>query len=399
MMHTVAERPRLAAEHDRATEGGSGETAPLRVLQVALGYYPYAGGLETHVHEVSRRMAAEGVQVTVLTVDTGRGLPAVEEVEGVQVRRVRGWPANREICLAPGIYSAIQRGEWDVIHCQGVHTMVPPLAMLAAVRAKTPFVLTFHSGGHTSRLRNAIRGTQWRTLRPLLARAARLIAVSRFEARLFGERLRLPEGRFATIRNGAGLPQPTSPAPTRVAGAPDPLIVSVGRLERYKGHQRVIAALPQVRAQYPGARLLILGGGPYEHDLRDLAEGLGVADSVEIRMIPPGQRQEMAETLAKASLMTLLSDYEAHPIAVMEALALKCPVLVSDTSGFRELAEEGLVRAIPQRSDAAAVASAVLEGLRDPLIPEQIELPTWEACTASLISLYREVVRESRCQS
>ena len=88
-MHTVAERPRLAAEHDRATVGGTGETAPLRVLQVALGYYPYAGGLETHVHEVSRRMVAAGVQVTVLTVDTGRGLPAVEEVEGVQVRRVR----------------------------------------------------------------------------------------------------------------------------------------------------------------------------------------------------------------------------------------------------------------------------------------------------------------------
>lgn len=398
-MHTVAERPRLAAEHDRATVGGTGETAPLRVLQVALGYYPYAGGLETHVHEVSRRMVAAGVQVTVLTVDTGRGLPAVEEVEGVQVRRVRGWPANREICLAPGIYSAIQRGEWDVIHCQGVHTMVPPLAMLAAVRAKTPFVLTFHSGGHTSRLRNLVRGTQWRTLRPLLARAARLIAVSRFEAGLFGERLRLPEGRFATIRNGAGLPQPTSHALARIPGAPDPLIVSVGRLERYKGHQRVIAALPQVRAQYQGARLLILGAGPYEHDLRQLAKRLGVADSVEIRMIPPGQRQEMAETLAGASLMTLLSDYEAHPIAVMEALALKCPVLVSDTSGFRELAEEGLVRAIPQRSDAATVASAVLEGLRDPLVPEQVELPTWEACTAALISLYREVVRESRCQS
>ena len=398
-MRSLAERPLLAAEHDGATTGSGGETAPLRVLQVALGYYPYAGGLETHVHEVSRRMAAAGVQVTVLTVDTGRGLPATEEIEGVQVRRVRGWPANREICLAPGIYSAIQRGEWDIIHCQGVHTMVPPLAMLAAVRAKTPFVLTFHSGGHTSRLRNLIRGTQWRALRPLLARAARLIAVSKFEARLFGEHLRLPEGRFATIRNGAGLPKPTSPVPPRIPGAPDPLIVSVGRLERYKGHQRIIEALPRVRGRYPGARLLILGSGPYEHDLRDLAELLGVADSVEIRMIPPGQRQEMAETLARASLMTLLSDYEAHPIAVMEALALKCPVLVSDTSGFSELAEEGLVRAIPQQSNAAAVAAAVLEGLRDPLIPEQLELPTWESCTADLISLYREVVRESRWHS
>ena len=398
-MQKLAERPLVAAEHGRVTADTTGETAPLRVLQVALGYYPYAGGLETHVHEVSRRMAAAGVQVTVLTVDTSGDLPTTEEVEGVRIRRVRGWPANREICLAPGIYSAIQQGEWDVIHCQGVHTMVPPLAMLAAVRAKVPYVLTFHSGGHTSRLRNAIRGTQWRTLRPLLSRATRLIAVSKFEAALFGERLRLPASRFATIRNGAGLPRLASPAPLRRPGAPDPLIVSVGRLERYKGHQRIIAALPLVRAHYPGVRLLILGSGPYEQALRQLAERLGVADRVEIRMIPPGERQEMAVTLAGASLMTLLSEYEAHPIAVMEALALECPVLVSDTSGFRELAEEGLVRAIPQWSDAAATAAAVLEGLREPLIPDHVDLPTWEGCTAQLISLYREVVRESRCRS
>ncbi len=380
--------------------------APLRVLQVSLGYFPYAGGVETHVYEVSRRLVRAGVDVTVLTVDTSGRLPSVEEVDGVRVQRVRAWPANREFCIAPDLYRTITRGHWDVIHCQGVHTLVPPLAMLAAWRAKTPFVVTFHTGGHTSRLRNAIRGLQWATLRPLLARATRLIAVSKFEARFFRQRLRLPGERFATIQNGSHLPQlvarpAAAPKGVDVASpfAQGPLIVSVGRLERYKGHHRVIAALPRVRAEYPDARLLILGSGPYEAALKRLAVTLGVADRVEIRMIPPTERQEMAATLAGASLMTLLSDYEAHPIAVMEALALKCPVLVSDTSGFRELAEEGLVRAIPQRSDDAAVAAAMVEQLRAPLAPASVDLPTWDGCTAQLIDLYRGVVQETQCAS
>ena len=306
----------------------------LRVLQVALGYFPYAGGLETHVHEVSKRLAKSGVETTVLTVDTSRRLPRVEHIDGVQVRRVHGWPGNREFCLAPDLHREILNGSWDVIHCQGIHTLVPPLAMVSACRAKTPFVVTFHSGGHSSGVRKAVRGAQWRALRPLLLRAARLVAVSRFEAAYFQHHLALPADRFVTIRNGSQLPNLTIPAPE----SRGTLVVSVGRLERYKGHQRVIAALPFMLAQYPDVRLLILGSGPFESQLRQQAQDLGVADRVEIRMMAPGNREEMARTLGQASVMALLSEYEAHPIAVMEALALKCPVLVCDTSGFSELA-------------------------------------------------------------
>jgi len=96
----------------------------------------------------------------------------------------------------------------------------------------------------------------------------------------------------------------------------------------------------------------------------------------------------MAELLAGAALVTLLSEYEAHPIAVMEALALRRSILVTNTSGLSELAEQGLVRAIPLNSTPTQVAQAVLNQLRDPLTPPAIELPTWEGCTNALLKLY-----------
>lgn len=359
-------------------------TRPLRVLQVTARYYPFMGGVETHVYEVSRRMAHAGVDVTVLTTDPGRKLPAAEEHEGVHVRRVPAWPADRDYHLAPAIYGAIANGDWDIVHCQCYHTLVPPLAMAAALRAGIPYVLSFHSGGNSSAVRNVARSGQIALLRPLLVRARRLIAVSNFEADYFGHQLHLPKSKIVVIPNGSHLPKVDNLDAQRDPG----LILSVGRLERYKGHHRVLEAMPAVLQQRPDVRLRIVGAGPYEQELRQIAVRLGVSDRVEIGSLPPSDRQAMARTLKQAGLVVLLSEYEAHPISVMESLAMGCSVLVADTSGLSELAERGLVRSIPLNSTPDQVAAAMLQQLRHPLLPAAVDLPTWENCTAELLDLY-----------
>lgn len=376
------------------------EPKPLRVLLVAARYFPYIGGLETHVYEVGRRLARLGIEVTILTTDVSGRLPSVEESEGMQIRRVQAWPANKDYYFAPGIYRSITHGQWDLVHCQGYHNLVPPLAMLAIGRTNIPFVLSFHSGGDVSRLHKAMRGLQWMLLRPLLLRAQKLIAVSQFEADFFRERLRLPAERFVVIPNGAHLSElaESTGSATKDAGN-DPLIVSVGRLERYKGHQRVIAALPKVLEQIPEARVRIVGAGPYESALQKTARRLGVAERVEIRAVTPEDRGGMAAVIAQADLVTLLSEYEAHPIAVMEALSFQRPVLVAGTSGLQELADRGLARAVPLESTPEEVATAMVSQLRQPLVPQNITLPTWDACAASLLALYRAVTRRVPCAS
>ena len=378
----------------------STEPGPLRVLLVAARYIPYVGGLETHVYEVGRRLADAGVEVTVLTTDVSGALPAVEESEGKQIRRVRAWPANRDYYFAPGIYSAITHGQWDIIHCQGYHNLVPPLAMLAALRTNVPFVLSFHSGGDVSPLRKALRRLHWEMLRPLLLHAQKLIAVSRFEADFFQDHLRLPAERFVVIPNGAYLPhmmEPDLPATGEQESAP--LIISVGRLERYKGHQRVIEALPKVLEQIPDARLRIVGTGPYESNLREMARKLGIDRHVEIRAVAPDDRGGMAALLLQASLITLLSEYESQGIAVMEALALRRPVLVANNSALREFASLQLVYGVPLESTPEQVARAMISQLHQPVASQNIALPTWDDCASSLLALYQTIARRAACAS
>jgi glycosyltransferase involved in cell wall biosynthesis len=368
-----------------------------RLLIVTPRYFPYMGGTETHVHEVGQRLARAGFAVTVVTTDPSHRLPLHEEVEGMHIRRVPSWPKKEDYYFAPRIYRIVKQGNWDLIHFQGCHTLVPPFGMLAARRAKIPYVVTFHGvGAHSSLIRSKLRGVQYAVLRSLLLQAHQLVGVSQHEAEVFSKRLGVTRERIAVIPNGIHIPQPTDPsAPTDDYT----LIASVGRLERFKGHHRVIEAMPKVLEQRHNVHLLILGAGPYEPELWRLATSLRVADRVEIRAIPAGDRAGMASQLSQAALVVLLSESESHPVAVMEALALRRPVLVADSGGFRELAQKGLVRAISLRSTPDEVAAAVLHQLDEPPVPVSVAMPTWDDCTARLISVYEAIVRRSLCAS
>jgi len=365
----------------------------LRILMVTPRYLPEIGGVERHVHEVSTRLAASGAAVTVLTTDVGGQLSPVDHDGEVELRRVRAHPRKRDWRFAPGIVPTIARGDWDVVHVQSYHTFVAPLAMAAAASRRVPFVVTFHGGGHSNRVRHGARGIQRRLLRPLLARAAALVAVAGFEIDDYARELHLPRSRFVLIPNGVDLP----PAPAGAAGGRSsggrPLISSVGRLERYKGHQRLIAALPHVRQQEPAARVWIGGSGPYERELRELAERLGVGDLVDIEAVAAGDREEMARRLSASDLVVLLSDFETHPIAALEALSLGRPLLVGTGAGLGELAQQGLARAIDPAASPESIAAAIVRELRDPLPRVPLELPTWDDCAEALLALYRRVAR------
>jgi glycosyltransferase involved in cell wall biosynthesis len=369
----------------------------LKVLMVTPRYLPEIGGVERHVHEVATRIAGSGeAEVTVLTTVRDGGVGVRREGD-VEVRRVAAHPRERDWMFAPALAPQIARGGWDVVHVQSYHTLVAPLAMATAARRQIPYLVTFHGGGHTQRLRNQARRGQRALLRPLLARAVALVALAPFEITEYSAELRIPRERFALIPNGVDLPPPM-PAPQSNGGPQPghPLIASVGRLERYKGHHRVIAAFRHVLEAEPAARLWVAGSGPYEAQLRRLADELGIAEAVEISAVAAGDRAEMARRLAQVDLVVLLSDFETHPIAALETISLGRPLLVATGSGLGELAERGLARAIDPELAPQAAADAILRELRDPLARPTVALPTWDECATALLALYRRAAGRSR---
>ncbi len=362
-----------------------------RVLMVTPRSPLGQGGVERHVSEVSRRMAAAGLRVEVLCGDPEATGTTTGTHDGVRIRTVRAYPRGRDYYFAPALWREIGREKWDLVHVQSYHTLVAPLAMLRALTLRIPYVVTFHGGGHSSQLRNRSRGLQMRLLRPLLRRAVRLVAIARFEIEEYGAALGVPPERWVFIPNGTDLS--FSGAELATAEPALPTLASVGRLERYKGHHRVLEAFPLVLEREPEARLLIIGRGPYEDELRRQAEELGVGERVEITSVPAGDPEGMATLLGRVSLVVLMSEFESHPLVALEAAAARRRLLVAEAGGLREIAEDGLGRGIPLDSTPEWIAAAVLEELAKPLPQSSPRLTSWDECAAALLDLYGSVLK------
>jgi glycosyltransferase involved in cell wall biosynthesis/GT2 family glycosyltransferase len=374
----------------RREQAGDGDNRRPRILMVTPRSPLAQGGVERHVMEVSRRVAAAGAQVEVLCSEPGGAAVSEQTRDGVRIRTVRAWPADRDWCLAPRLWREMSREPWDLIHIQSYHTLVAPLAMLRALTLDVPYVLTFHGGGHSIELRNRARRLQRRLLRPLLRRAQRLVAVARFEMDDYGAELGIPAERFALIPNGTDLAFSRA-ASTNGEPAGAAAIASIGRLERYKGHHRVLAAFPYVLEDEPGSRLLIVGTGPYERQLREQAAALGVGKQVEFTSVPAGEPAAMAELLGRVSLVVLMSEFETHPLVALEAAAAGRRLLVADAGGLSELAEDGFARAIPLDESAEGIARAVVEELTLPPPARRPKLSSWDDCAEELLTLYRSL--------
>ena len=128
----------------------------------------------------------------------------------------------------------------------------------------------------------------------------------------------------------------------------------------------------------------------FRADLQALAEQLGMAERVHW----PGMLRGEAKwgALHGCEAFVLPSHGENFGIAVVEALSLGRRVVTTDTSGFRELAEQGLVRAVPLHASADEIATVMASEIaRSDASPEPIALPSWGHCADQLAELYRTV--------
>lgn len=388
----------------------SGGTS-LRILMVSARFSPFVGGTEIHTGQVASELVARGHRVTVLTTDLNGSLPSYEDIDGVEVVRLRAYPKSSDLYFAPKMRKWIPERPWDLVHVQGYHTAVAPLALRVAQAEGIPTMLTFHSGGHSSRLRNLLRPLQVALLRPYLMRTAALIGVSKFEAELFEKRMGIGSDKIHIIPNGVDRPNQPSTEPAEGTTAEDnPLtkgfkpddriILSAGRLVRYKGHHRIIKAMPKILAGEPRARLLILGKGPYEKTLRRLVDRLGVGDRVTFDSVPSTHRDRLDDLFGEASVAVVLSDYESHGMVAHEALDAGLPLVVLDRSALGELAASGSARAVPPRATRHEVAEIVLRCLAENADPSSAPISiggsrrgeTWACITDRIEQLYLDTL-------
>jgi glycosyltransferase involved in cell wall biosynthesis len=181
----------------------------------------------------------------------------------------------------------------------------------------------------------------------------------------------------------------------------DKIVFSISRLVYEKGVHQLVQAAPQVLAECPEARILIAGRGPETDNLKRQAANLHVADRVNfIGFISDKDRSQLFRTAACAVFPSL---YEPFGIVALEAMAMMCPVIVSDVGGFSEMVKHMETGITVYPDDANSIAWGILQTLNYPSLAHNYALKArqsvellfnWPRIAGLTIEVYQRVLQK-----
>lgn len=356
----------------------------MKVLVVAGEWFPdRESGFARVVTDTARWLAQRGHVVSAL-VPAAEGLPAETTEGSLTIRRAIARNALPQTFT--DVYQTAKRarngdgGDYDVVLAHEPGTVV------GATRAlpRTPIVQVFHAPhsrelrfdrAHLRRGRERIANLALESAFVLLERAAmrrsnRILALSDFSRSLIEEDHPAASARIRRVWGGVDV-QRFSPADGQAAARkrlelrPDgQLIVTVRRLEPRMGIDRLLQAVRVLRMEQDvPVELAVVGGGPLERPLRQLAESLGVGSAV--RFTGRVDDDELPDWYRAADLFVLPTvAYEGFGMVTAEALATGTPVVGTPIGATPELIAPLDPTFVAAAAEAGPLAAAIAAALR-----------------------------------
>jgi 1,2-diacylglycerol 3-alpha-glucosyltransferase len=343
----------------------------VRVGLFTNNYLPFCGGVTVSVETLRRGLEARGHETWVLAPR----FPGADEASP-RTLRYPSIPAATypEFALAvpysPRLSRQVRALSFDVFHAHHPFLLGPAARRLAR-RQGRPLVFTYHTRydkyAHYVPLSRGLVAAMARGLSTRFAARADAIiapsAVLRDELRARG--VRTP---IAVVPTGVDLARfcPGDRALARRHRGLDPdalVVLYVGRLDREKSVDRVLAAFERIAGTVARARLVLVGQGTQGDELRRVAAGLNAGSRVTFTGVCP--HEELADYYRAADLFLFASQTETQGLVLAEAAACGLPAVAVDAPGCDEVVHDGDTGLLT-KGDPAALAEAAIGLLIDP---------------------------------
>ena len=342
----------------------------MKVLQILKA--ESMAGAEKHVQDIVYHMNEEGLRVGVINVvdESKGGLTRKYEDnlrslnrEGVNVY-VKKAQNKFDFSLVGEIRNIVRQVDPDI-----VHTHMPYADLFGGIAAKlsghAPIVSTRHHD-YTTSWSDWLRFVGYYTIANRFLDT--LIAVSGQVAHQAETYEGWPHSSVHVVHHGArdenvcreearkkiytSLNIPDSSA----------LVVSVGRLLEWKGHEHAIRALRDIRDQGTELHWLIAGEGPERESLESLIHELGVEDHIHLL----GHRDDVPTLLSAADIMVHPSTAEAFGIVLIEAMMQGTPVVGTRAGAIPEIVSDGETGYLVEPANSEAISATVCRLMQDP---------------------------------
>ncbi len=360
----------------------------MKVLQVCPRYYPDIGGVETHVKEISERLANRGFDVEVICTDPSGCLKKHEIINDVSITRFRSYAPWDAYYFAPQIYFYIRDHGFDLMHVHSYHALPALFAVMAKNSRRLIFTPHYHRRGHTL-IRNLLHKPYRIIGGKIFEKADKVICVSEYEKRMIISDFNIQTDKIEKIPNGLDLKEFTNLKYDKKSTGDRKTILYVGRLEQYKGIHHIIKALPLLDKY----NLDVVGKGPYENNLQKLAKELSVME--RINWYKNLTSEEMLDRYVSADMFIMLSKYEAYGITVAEALAAGTPCIVSMGSALEEFVDGKQCAGIDEPITNEKLIKAIMQmgesGIKNNMELKNLPVLDWDDVTGKLIEVYNSI--------
>jgi len=351
------------------------------IANVCPKYYPELGGVETYVMELSVRLARKNFEVEVLTTDPSKNLPKEEIINGVRVKRFKSWAPNESYFFSNDLKKHLinNSDNYDIVHAHQYSTFPALYAAQSKNRNKFVFNPHYHGKGHTF-IRNLLHKPYKFIGKNIFSISDKIICVSNYEKFLILKHFKINEKKFEIIPCGVNLEEFKDLKKKKKEYSS---ILTVCRLEKYKGVQYLIKVLPSLDQDII---LEIVGKGPFKSHLVKLAKEIHVETRVKFYQNLP--RNELLQKYSNADLFILLSKHESYGISVMEALASRTPCIVANTSALTEWIDDGCF-GIDYPVNFYELKELITNVIGNKVL--EMKFLNWDEITSKLINLYNEI--------
>ncbi len=312
------------------------------------------GGAERQLCYMAEQMSRDGLDVHVAYFQDGANSKRLK-ISGAQIHHL-SCLNNYDPMIICKIVRIIRKINPQIV--QTWITQIDILAGIASILTKTPFIVSERNSslaygyGWKDRIRIAIG-----------RRADAIISNSKKGIKYWANKVKKPE--LKVIRNSIPfdeiLKTPKFLLPSMLIDESNEIIIFAGSYNKQKNLYNLFCALQQVLTKRENAVALFFGNGPQRESLINLKNQYDIRDRIKIL----GYSSELWNWFKVADVFVSISYFEGTPNTVLEAVASKCPIVISDIPEHREILDDNSSYFVPV-SNTKAIANGIIKALSDP---------------------------------
>jgi len=356
----------------------------MRICEINPFFYPYRGGIENRIYNISKEIAKEN-EVYVVTTKLP-GTKEKEEMDGIKIIRL---PAkyfggyNPPFVITRGFYRKLMEIKPDVIN---YHYRWAPKMSFEIVKTPFPKVFTYHNDfGEGVGMERFFSFLNDAIFKIFLKQFDKIICISNYvKHRLI--RFGIEKEKLVTIYNGIE-------GRGRIYSKDDYLLF-IGRMVRTKGLDKFMKGLSYAMKKGIDARFIAVGKGPMKKKWENMAGKYG------IKAFFPGwiDEERKLELLKRCKIFVLPSIRESFGIVLLEAMKYGNAILASNVGGIREVVGDAGMLVKPSAENFGKAIESIynddelLNNYRKNAI-KRIERFRWDKIARETIRVYREIVK------